>query len=179
MSTRFWSFTVLTVALLAFATWAGGAVDAETASQLSGTWKRLPPSAGGGENGGNPYDGPPPEDPNPQTRYYLFEDDGTGITGRLLETSLGTIKSYEITLSRIADDRLEGTARWQDSYKEDGKTYRFSAESKWELQIVDENLIRGRVEYVDWELPADPADQPFEIGRGWQSFEFKRLPRLD
>lgn len=144
---------------------AGGAA----VTDLSGTWRRVQPASGDEDAG---------EAPAP--RYYVLDDDGSEVLGRLLEESLDSFTSYEIQLRRTAGGKIEGTASWEDSYEEAGKSYTFATETRWELRLENPDLLKGRMEYVDWDLSSDPNILTGEeIERGWTDYEFRRLPRID
>ena len=147
----------------------GTGAEGAAATDLSGTWRRVQPASG---------DEDPGEAPAP--RYYVLDDDGSEVVGRLLEESLDSFTSYEIQLRHTADGKIEGTASWEDSYEEAGKSYTFSTETRWELWLESSDLLKGRMEYVDWDLSSDPnVLTGEEIERGWTDYEFRRLPRVD
>lgn len=147
----------------------GSEAEGEAATDLSGTWRRIQPASG---------DEAADEEPAP--RYYVLDDDGSEVLGWLLEESLDSFTRYEIQLRRTADGKLEGTASWQDSYEEAGKSYTFSTETRWELWLESPDLLKGRMEYVDWDLASDPNVLiGEEIERGWTDYEFRRLLRID
>lgn len=133
--------------------------QARPGGPLSGTWRR-----GQGE----------------EAKYYQLEDDGTRVLGELLAVSRGDFSSYRLELSREGG-LLRGSARWAQSWTdEQNVTYTFQTQSGWELEVVDENTIRGRLEYVVWDLPTQTGSTVGrETERGWEEHTFTRLPRLD
>ncbi len=152
----------------------------ELSPSLAGTWKRVRPADGEVTSPSHEYGEGPEATTAPPSRYYVIEQSEDGsITGYIVQESLDTFRTYEIRLEWVAEDRLEGTATWEDTYEDGGVTYTFQAETRWELSF-DGEKIRGRVEYVDWDLPAESDDTGgVELGRGWIEYEFHKLPRYD